>query len=204
MATAATVEHQLGACGVVLDVSDATGDLATGSACNDIGPLTLVPGGEGRIGVTERDAASGDYRFRLIGVPATSTESIAIGGTVTGQLETKGAVDSYTFTAAAGQVVVIEHQVGDCGATIDIADDRGRVAAGAAATTSAPSPWRTAASTASALPATAPSPATTASTSAPGDRLVEDPPCGVASGDGRRVLPLAGVALTGDGTPPSS
>jgi RHS repeat-associated protein len=126
------VEHQVGTCDIVLVTADSTGSRAAGAACNDIGPLTLVAGGEARIEIGRRSAVSGDYRFHLIAVPATTTAPIAVGDTVTGQLETKGTVDAYTFTGSVGQVVVIEHQLGACGATIDIADESGRLAAGSA------------------------------------------------------------------------
>jgi hypothetical protein len=73
------------------------------------GPYTLT------IGNPKNDHV-GNYRFRILNVPAPSNIPIAIGDTVSngvpvagaGNIETPGTLDAYTFSAAAGQVVFFD------------------------------------------------------------------------------------------------
>lgn len=83
----------------------------------DPGTLTLTRGGTYTLTIgNPKNDHVGTYRFRILDVPAPSTFPIAIGDTVSngvpaagaGNIETPGALDIYTFSASAGQVVFFD------------------------------------------------------------------------------------------------
>jgi predicted secreted protein len=90
----------------------------------DPGSVTLSRGGNYTLTVgTSNSDHQGTYSFRLINVPAAQVFPIQVGDTVTpgspsagaGNLETPGAMDVYTFEAAAGQVVFFDLLSGGTG-----------------------------------------------------------------------------------------
>jgi len=101
----------------------------------DIGRQTLVSGGTYKLVVSGNVNVAGTYSFKLWPAPADQSFTFNIGDNPTnglpasgaGDIETPGARDIYTFTAAPGQTVFFE----DRGATpngqirYDVYDDRG-------------------------------------------------------------------------------
>ncbi|MEP7158397.1 MAG: RHS repeat-associated core domain-containing protein, partial [Chloroflexota bacterium] len=80
------IEHLVGDCAAQGRIFQGSQSLAGWSMCNDLGPITLTAGGEYVIEVARNSAATGDYQFHLIAVPATSVHAIVLGDTATGQL----------------------------------------------------------------------------------------------------------------------
>ncbi len=128
------VEHQVGDCDISIDVLDASASrIGAGSACGDIGPVKLEAAGRYRIRVVRNRASTGKYRFHLKAVAATTNGAITIGDTVSGTLANTAAKNDHTFSARRGQILYVEHQVGDCDISVDVLDPTGsRVGAGSA------------------------------------------------------------------------
>jgi hypothetical protein len=75
--------------------------------CTEAGVQTLVRGGTYTLTVQNKvDPSTGTYRLQLFDVPPADQSTIRIGERVTsGSIESPGAEDVYTFTAARGQKV---------------------------------------------------------------------------------------------------
>ncbi|MGE3164653.1 MAG: putative Ig domain-containing protein [Planctomycetota bacterium] len=96
----------------------------TGSLA-DVGPFTLVGGGYG-LTILGEGAAVGTYEFRVANV-VDDAVSVAIGDTVSGTLVI-GQVDTFTFSATAGQRLFLDVVTTSNSAGLNwiLADDQGR------------------------------------------------------------------------------
>ena len=88
------------------------------SVCVDEGPITLDATGTWRLVARAplNDDGTGAYALAVHDVPAPDVTAIAIGDEVSGEIETPGSEDRYTFSATAGTSVLIDvHEVqGGC------------------------------------------------------------------------------------------
>jgi hypothetical protein len=84
--------------------------------CGDPGLVTLERGGLYKVVVfSERDHGTGTYAFKIWSVAPPDEFSINIGDTISrdrpgpgaGYVETPGALDIYTFTGTAGQIITL-------------------------------------------------------------------------------------------------
>lgn len=133
-----------------VDVVAPTGSSVTrGGICNSIGPLTLATGRTYHLDIKRGNTAAGAYKFRLLAVPGTRTTAIAIGDTVSDTLQSKGAIDRYTFTARPGQVIYVDPRPANASKSTSSTRPASRSPGANSATASARSPSRQAARTAS-------------------------------------------------------
>jgi hypothetical protein len=73
--------------------------------CSEVGVQTLVTGGMYTLTVeNQTDPSTGTYRIQLFDVPPSNLLSVRVGEKISGAIESPGAEDVYTFTAAPGQV----------------------------------------------------------------------------------------------------
>lgn len=73
---------------------------------NDVGPIVLG-GGDYTLSVVSRTNGTSSYEFQLT-TPGVDSQAISLGAVVNGSIDGAGDIDSYTFTAAAGQAVVLD------------------------------------------------------------------------------------------------
>ncbi len=84
--------------------------------CGDPGVRTLTRGGIYTITVYDRGAGTGTYQFQVLGVPAPDHFPITVGDLVSpdnpaagaGNIESPGALDVYTFSGQAAQIVFFD------------------------------------------------------------------------------------------------
>ncbi|MGI8810033.1 MAG: Calx-beta domain-containing protein [Acidimicrobiales bacterium] len=121
------VDYLTGTCGLnwrLIGPANAT-VFASRAICSDPGQLTLAAAGTYTLTVDTPtgSATVGTYSFRITDVPPAQTFPYTVGSTVSngvpavgaGNIESPGSVDTYTFTATAGQKVFVDHLTGTCG-----------------------------------------------------------------------------------------
>jgi RHS repeat-associated protein len=94
--------------GLIWQLEDRVGRILASnlSSLLDLGPVALM-GGTYTLTILGKTGQTGTYEFRLVGV-VNRQSSIAIGQTVSDQIQMPGQKVEYTFTAVAGQVVFLD------------------------------------------------------------------------------------------------
>lgn len=70
--------------------------------------ITLTENGQHTLTIAGQRNASGDYQFQILNVPAVSSNAIAIGQIVQGEIAIQGEVDEFTFSVAQTQSYYID------------------------------------------------------------------------------------------------
>jgi hypothetical protein len=129
-------EELSGACGISWSCTDSDGMTVftdNGMCSSDPGVHELILGGDYTIHVTGDGDVTGTYSFTIWMVNPVETFSIGLEETVSdgvpgagaGNIEEPGAMDVYTFSAAAGTTAYFDELSGPCGIRWDCVDANG-------------------------------------------------------------------------------
>ena len=86
-------------------------------SCNsDVGPVEL-PAGTYTLTIDGRSNSTGNYQITTLNVPAPDTDNFSIGDVISGEIETPGVTDIWTFTTPGQTVFFDVTGAGDLGET---------------------------------------------------------------------------------------